>query len=165
MVQQQVSPPSRCAGSRFAAFVLKTGSLGTPLPLSQRAQRNKGRGTTTTRSIRSIAKQKLTRPTADGARWRRPKITGEAAVGLNRRGAAAHCQPLIPGPSASSCRSGEGRRRACPKQSGPPCDDRAHLRRLHYAQSPDDTLGESRRGALAISRLRACTNQPAPSCR
>lgn len=108
----------------------------------------------------------LTRPTADGARGRRPKITGESALGVEQARTVSHLHRAQPPASVSSSRFQAGEAACLPETVGSP------LRRSHtlahtspHAQKHDHALGQvcgALRWALAFPRLRACTNQPDP---
>lgn len=108
-------------------------------PWSTRLWNNKGTKRGTTRAIRSIVKPSdqetanLTRPTADGARRRRPKITGEATLGRAGVELRALCTTQAERTRQQALLSTgleKGRRPACPNELANPCDDRAYLRRL-----------------------------------
>jgi hypothetical protein len=99
-----------------AAFVpgrsKQRGRPGVPLYSATKGQRH-----WRTRTIRSIVKQTdvraadLTRPTADGARGRRPKITGDAELGLAGAELSRlehHSHRARPASTVSSSRFGEG---------------------------------------------------------
>ena len=137
MVQQQVRALSprlssgECSPCSFVALE-QWYSKTTTLPLSQSIQRDKGQRTKEeAQQGRSGASSNtmtsrpadLTRPTADGARGRRPKITDEAALGLAgvdlwRTG--NHSHRASPPASVSSSRFGEGEAACLPESIGTP---------------------------------------------
>ena len=147
IVQEQVPwflaswSPSALSAVECWALPLYAGAQGSVAALAYHCpaqQRDKGTGTQGRSGASSnktnVRAADLTRPTADGARRRRPKITGEAALGLAGAELSRpehHSHRARPASTVSSSRFGEGEAACLPESGGFP------LRRSRtLAQSP-----------------------------
>jgi hypothetical protein len=102
----------------------------------------------------------LTRPTADGARGRPLKITGEATLGLAgvelwRPAQHQPCQALA---LEKGGRPAHRNRRVSPATIAHTCAE------FTYAQRHNDTLGEVCRGPLVFPAFVPVQTNPSPSC-